>query len=71
MTVREIPLGSGINGRPVLVDNLKHVTYRRAGRWHTWCGQLVPEDHMCPVPEPNKGPIKNCYVCHEKYLDDR
>lgn len=71
MTVKEYPHGSGIHGRPVLKDNLKHVAYYRAGHWHTWCGQPVPEDHRCPAGASSDWRVKNCADCHTKYLVGR
>lgn len=63
--LREIPTGSGINGRPLLGDDLRrHLAYRVApgadgavdGIWGwTWCGLWVPDDHMCP--HGNNGPL--------------
>jgi hypothetical protein len=76
MTVREVPTGSGINGRPILDDGLKHVAFYRTGAWWTWCGQRVPDDHMCPsLRERDQmrqfGPLCNCETCHRKYLAER
>jgi hypothetical protein len=46
--VREIPPGSGINGRPILADKLRHLAVHNDGKWRTLCGMVVPQDHRCP-----------------------
>jgi len=78
--VREIPEGSGINGRPILDDGtlLRHLAYHQAGTagvwgW-TWCGEYISSDHQCPLNndgERIKGryqrPVGNCEDCHALY----
>ncbi|TKG63096.1 hypothetical protein [Prauserella endophytica] len=74
--VREIPAGSGINGRPILDHDpdTRHIAYHRDGVWFTWCGERVPEDHMCPsereqqARQRHRGPLRNCTDCHDRYL---
>lgn len=51
ITVREIPDGSGIHGRPVLDDKRRHIAYFDSVHdkvWVTHCGLRVPDDHLCP-----------------------
>lgn len=64
--VREIPAGSGIHGRPILADKLRHIARYKSGAWWTICEQRVPDDHQCPswdeimkIP----GTFKTCWAC--------
>lgn len=73
MSVREIPSGSNINGRPIL-DNkpgVRHLAFYRDGYWWTWCYEQVPRDHQCPSDEEvaNHPPYvqKNCADCDMNY----
>lgn len=72
-TVREIPAGSGINGRPILEEmpGIRHIAFHRDGSWFTWCGRPVPKDHRCPSQEEieSRYPFvaMNCYECHARY----
>lgn len=75
--VREIPPGSGINGRPILDHDptTRHIAYHRGGVWFTWCGHRVPDDHMCPSERElaraqQRRPLGNCADCHDRYLRD-
>lgn len=81
--VREIPPGSGINGRPILDDGqlTRHLAYYAEGTrgiwgW-TWCGEPVPADHMCPDENDLERqrahfqrPVGNCVDCDAFYRHD-
>lgn len=79
MTIREIPDGSGIHGRPILQDqtadrpHTRHLAFYRDGDWWTWCGQLVPRNHMCPSREEIAAEwphyAGNCERCHARYKE--
>lgn len=77
MATRQIPEGSGINGRPILSTppGVRHLAYWRpeADCWgYTWCGVGVPAEHSCPTADAvAKAPpyvMKNCAECHRLYL---
>lgn len=74
MEVRQIPTGSGINGRPILHDvqpDARHLAYHWEGTWYTWCGERVPEDHRCPheseIRQARPWRSTNCDRCHKLY----
>ena len=71
--VREIPMGSGINGRPILADKRQHIARFREGHWWTWCGQRVPSEHRCPLhheimDRPDE--FLTCWGCDLKYRQE-
>lgn len=72
--VREIPTGSGINGRPILDDEQRHLARMVKGKMKTWCGLEVPDDHMCPPyyeQMDNPGHYATCWPCDREYLTEQ
>jgi hypothetical protein len=72
--VREIPIGSGINGRPILHDDRRHIARYRQGHWWTWCGQQVPDEHRCPPYHEimdRPGTYLTCWDCDLKYRQEQ
>ncbi|WP_326944588.1 hypothetical protein OG439_32955 [Amycolatopsis sp. NBC_01307] len=73
--VLERPRGSGINGRPALADNLKHLAFHDDGVFRTWCGQEVPREHQCPAvgrrPDGTSGAVLTCWDCDLLYKRER